>query len=351
MGERVAVIGATGYTGGLVVRELVGRGIAVVAAGRNPDKLRALPAEVEPKVVDGADTTALAEALDGCRAVVNCVGSFVDHGEAVVAAAVAACVPYVDTSAEFPFLQRVFGVHDGPARAAGVAVVPGMAFYSAPADFAAALAAGALGRTPDTVEIAYRLAGARPSRGTLRTNLRRAGLPCPVREDGRLVSRRVGDDARPFPFPEPYGPTAVARWPGGEVLTVPRHTGARSVAVFLGMPKAAAAVFRRPRLTALVQPVGRILVGQGTGGPSEAARANARFTVVADARAGDDRARAVVEGHDLYGVTATACAEAVQRLAAANHPAAAGALAPSEAFDPAAFLDALGSYLSWRVEG
>jgi hypothetical protein len=224
-----------------------------------------------------------------------------------------------------------------------------MAFYSAPADLAAALAARALGRTPETVEIGYRLDGARPSKGTLRTNLRRAGLPCPVWRDGRLAFGRVGDDPRPFPFPEPSGPATVARWPGGEVLTVPRHTGARSVAVFLGMPKGAAAVFRSPRLTALLQPVGRVLVGQGTGGPSEEVRTRARFVVVAEARAGGDAVRCVIEGHDLYGVTAAACAEAAQRLAVAGERPA-GALAPAEAFDPAGFLDALGGYLSWSVE-
>jgi len=347
MGERVAVVGATGYTGGLVVAELAGRGFGVVAIGRNPARLAALAGDAEPKVVNVDDRVALAEALDGCRAVVNCVGSFLDHGEAVVESAVAAGVHYVDTCGEFPFLQRVFEVHDPAARAAGVAVVPGMAFYSAPADMAAALAARALGRPPESVEIAYRLDGARPSKGTLRTNLRRATLPCPVREGGRLVNRRVGDDRRTFAFPEPYGPSSVARWPGGEVLTVPRHTGAASVSVFLGLPKAAAVVFRNPRLTALAQKVGRVVVGDKTGGPSEAARARARFAVVAEARAGGDVARGIVEGHDLYGVTAAACGEAVHRLTAGGP---VGALAPAEAFDPAGFLDALAAYLSWRVQ-
>ncbi|HKY76484.1 MAG TPA: NAD(P)H-binding protein [Acidimicrobiia bacterium] len=354
MGERVAVVGATGYTGGVVVQELVGRGVEVVAVGRNPAKLDALPAEVERHVADVTDRVALAGSLDGCGAVANCVGSFVDFGEAVVGAAIAARVPYVDTTGEFPFLRRVFEIHDAPARQAGVAVVPGMAFYSAPADLAAALAAEALGRPPETVEIGYHLAGARPSRGTLRTNLRRAGQPCEVWEDGRLVSRRTGDDPRPFRFPEPDGTTTVARWPGAEVLGVPRHTGARSVAVYVAMPKAAAAVFRNPRLTALLQPVGRALVGTKTGGPSAEARARARYAVVVEARAGSDATRCVVEGRDMYGVTAAACAEAALRLTAVGLTAGgerrSGALAPAEAFDPTDFLNSLAGYLTWRIE-
>jgi short subunit dehydrogenase-like uncharacterized protein len=349
MGERIAVVGATGYTGGLVVEELVGRGVEVVAVGRNPARLDALPAAVERHVADVSDRLALAGALDGCRAVVNCVGSFLDFGEAVVGAAIAAGVPYVDTAGEFPFLRRVFEVHDAPARTAGVAVVPGMAFYAAPADLASALAAQALGRPAEAVDITYRLVGARPSKGTLRTNVRRATQPCPVWEDGRLVDRRIGDDLHEFRFPEPYGRATVARWPGGEVLSVPRHTGARSVAVYLGMPKAMAAVFRNPRLTALLQPVGRALVGKGTGGPAEEARSRARFVIVAQARLGDEECSCVIEGHDFYGVTAAACAEAAQRTSAMAEPRS-GALAPAEAFDPAGFLDTLSSYLTWRIE-
>jgi len=326
MGERIAVVGATGYTGSLVVAELRRRDVEVVPVGR-----------LAPAV--------MVDALDGCRAVISCVGSFVDSGEAVVTAAIAAGLPYVDTSAEFPFLQRIFDRHDGPARQAGVAVVPGMAFYSAPADLASALAARALGRPPDTVEIAYHLSGARPSRGTLRTNLRRIGEPCFVRESGQLVARRIGDDARAGRFQN----GTVARWPGGEVLTVPRHTGAGSVGVFLAMPNVVAAAFRCPGVTAFLQRVGRVVVGQARGGPTPAVRQRARFTIVAEARAGGAAARCVVEGHDLYGLTAAACVEAAQGLGVVlDGPS--GALAPAEAFDPAAFLDALSAYLTWHVQ-
>lgn len=329
MGERIAVVGATGYTGCLVVEELSRRGVEVVAIGR-----------LAP--------TALVDALDGCRAVISCVGSFVDCGEAVVTAAVAAGVPYVDTSAEFPFLRRIFDLHDGPARRAGVPVVPGMAFYSAPADLASALAARTLGRPPDTVEIVYHLTGARPSRGTLRTNLRRIGEPCFVREDDRLVPGRIGDDPRTSPGVAVGRSRTVARWPGGEVLTISRHTGAGSVGVFLGMPKAAAVALRTPAVTAILQRVGRVLVGQARGGPSPAVRRRARFTIVAEARAGGAATRCVVEGRDLYGVTAAACAEAAQRLGKVlDGPS--GALAPAEAFDPAGFLDSLSAHLTWHL--
>ena len=61
------------------------------------------------------------------------------------------------------------------------------------------------------------------------------------------------------------------------------------------------------------------------------------------------KARCIVDGRDMYGVTAAACAEAAQRLTALDEPRS-GALAPAEAVDPAAFLDALAGYLTWRIE-
>ena len=215
MGGRVAVVGATGYTGGLVAHELMRRGAAVVALGRNPEKLTSLGPGVEQRVVDVTDAAVLGEALGGCGAVVNCVGSFGELGEAVVAAAIAASAHYVDTTGEFAFLRRVFENYDAPAREAGVAVIPGMAFHSSPADLAAALAARALARTPDRVEIAYRLSGAKPSRGTLRTNLHRVSMPCQIREGGQLAPRRTGDDPRPFRFPAPQTQARVAPGTGG----------------------------------------------------------------------------------------------------------------------------------------
>jgi short subunit dehydrogenase-like uncharacterized protein len=350
MGERIAVFGATGYTGRLVVAELVGRGVEVVALGRNAAKLETLPSAAVRQVANVTDREALADALDGCRAVINCIGSFAEYGERVVSAAIAAGVPYVDTSAEFPFLRRVYETHDAPARLAGVAVVPGMAFYSAPADFAASVAAQALGRAPEAVEVFYRLNGARPSRGTLRTNLRRIGEPCFVWDGGVPVRHRIGDDPRLASFGAPYGSASVARWPGGEVLTVPRHTGAPSVAVFLAMPKVAAAVLRNPRSAGALQRTGRLLVRDRPGGPSDHSRARARFVIVAEARAAEgDVVRCLVEGHDLYGVTAAASAEAAQRLGSVIDPPC-GALAPAEVFDAAEFLDTLSAYLTWRIE-
>ncbi len=64
----ITVMGATGNTGGTIVRELAARGIAVRAIGRSATRLAGLPAEVEARVIDLNDRPALADALRGSDA-------------------------------------------------------------------------------------------------------------------------------------------------------------------------------------------------------------------------------------------------------------------------------------------
>ena len=82
--------------------------------------------------------------------------------------------------------------------------------------------------------------------------------------------------------------------------------------------------------------------------PRRQARARARFRIVAQARAGEQRARVLVEGSDVYGLTARFLVEAALRVAAPGAPT--GALAPAQALPPREFLNATGGAdLRWRV--
>ncbi len=97
----IAVLGATGYTGRLIAHELYRRGIPMLLAGRDPGRLQAVAAEVggaDTLVADVGDQASL-DAL-GRRALVlvNTVGPFVDFGEPVVRAAIAAGAHYLDTT-------------------------------------------------------------------------------------------------------------------------------------------------------------------------------------------------------------------------------------------------------------
>ena len=70
--------GANGYTGELIAREAVARGMRPVLAGRSRAKVERLAAELgcPSAVFELDDHTSLVRALDGMTAVLHCAGPF-----------------------------------------------------------------------------------------------------------------------------------------------------------------------------------------------------------------------------------------------------------------------------------
>jgi putative NADH-flavin reductase len=71
---RIAVLGATGRTGQLVVAELLRRGHELTVLARNPGKLGAAAGAVRVVTGSSSDSEALASLLDGAQAVVSALG-------------------------------------------------------------------------------------------------------------------------------------------------------------------------------------------------------------------------------------------------------------------------------------
>ena len=90
---KVAVTGATGFTGRRVVRALLGRGCAVTALVRPPATGRDLPPEVTTVEGDMGDAAALARLLWGADAFVHVASLGFGHADQVVTALEEAGVP------------------------------------------------------------------------------------------------------------------------------------------------------------------------------------------------------------------------------------------------------------------
>src|SRR5919201_4311484 len=291
----IAVYGAGGYTGRLVVRELARRGLDAVLCGRDAGRLHQaaeaaeLDAPIRPAALD--DRGALRRVLGDCAAVIHCAGPFTRYGEPVVRAAVETGTHYLDITGEQRYMQRIFERYDGAARAAEVAVMPGVGFDYVPGDLACRLAARDLEPAREVV-VGYWIEGVGASRGSLHTTLEilrarpveyRAGQ---WEEGGRTPAR-----AR-FRFPPPIGEQRVVPFPSGEVLTVPRHTEVRAVrsVVALGpiAPIGLVADLAPLALPALslalhtpLRPLLELAVDRLPAGPAEEVRRRARFAVVA----------------------------------------------------------------------
>jgi short subunit dehydrogenase-like uncharacterized protein len=352
----IAVYGATGYTGRLVAADLDRRGAEFVLAGRNAGKLDALAGELESEArtvaVSLDDPLGLRELLEPCAAVIACAGPFTLHGEPVVAAAADVGTHYLDTTGEQSFIQRVFQAFGPRAERAGCALVPAMGFDYVPGDMLASLTAE--GMEPlDEVTLAYSVRGFGATRGTMLSAMEILKGGDVEYRDGawRPASQTVARGS--WDFPSPVGRQRMIRYPAGEQITVPRHVRTRNVRTMLSARSAfpgpaadAAPVLMAPFQLALRTPVRRALgalVSRLPEGPDEESRRAARFMISCEARGSQTRRRGTVTGTDPYGLTAFATVHGAL-LAAAPGYDRAGALAPAQAFDPGAFLDALGEF-------
>jgi short subunit dehydrogenase-like uncharacterized protein len=354
----IAVYGATGFTGSLVARALLAEGAAVILAGRDRARVEALAAELRAetsgaeigtRVASLADPASIAAALAGAAVVIDCAGPFTRLGEPVVDAAIAGRVHYLDTAGEQAFLRDMYERKDALARRAGVAVVNGMAFEIALGDWAAALAADALGAGPagdaegeelDEVVVAYGLHRMRPTRGTRLSAIESLGGPGVVWHAGRWEPVRPAAERRTFNFGARGGVREAVSFPSGEVIAVPRHVAARRVQTFVSLSDSPW-IGRAAQTLGIALPVlaKTPLVGwlraRADAAPAEPSPEDRKFTefaVVAEARRGFARARVAVSGTDVYGLTALIAAWGAMALAHRT-TGAAGVLAPAEVFD------------------
>ena len=323
--DRVLVLGATGHTGRFVVAELLARGLEPILAGRNPERLSGLGAGdgLERRVLALDEPDRLRHGLEGAAAVVSCAGPFIDTGPPLARAAVSVGAHYLDVTAEQAAVQALYDELDGPARDAGVTVVPAMAFYGGLADLVVTSLVGADG-TADEVEVAIGLDHWWPTAGTRATGARNTATRLVIR-DGALAPLADPAPTGTWSYPAPLGAQDVVQLPFSEAVTIARHLDVGALASYLNTaPLDDLHDAATPAPTAV----------------DAAGRSAQRFVVDVVVRRGGSARRASLTGRDIYAVTAPILAEGVTRLLDGRHHGP-GALAPGQAFDAADVLASL----------
>jgi short subunit dehydrogenase-like uncharacterized protein len=322
----IAVYGATGHTGRLVAAELLARGQHIVLAGRRPDGLRDLAAElgepdrVRTRVAPLDDPAALRELAGGCAVLVHCAGPFAQTGAPVAAAAVEAGCHYVDHALEQHHVAHLVDDLQQPAADAGVALIPGASFYGGYGDLLAHVVADGLGEVQRLV-VGYAVTGWRMTVGARATaeqviaELRRITFVDGRREVGYVEPRNAV-----FPFRPPLGPqTMVAPVPYHETITVPRHLPVRTVEAQMTAHTFAPETF----------------TGQDVDPPTRAA---SEYTVAVQAITADGGRTGQVTGRDLWRGAALVSVEAALALVEPPGPARGGVFSPAEALRAGALL-------------
>lgn len=331
----IVLFGATGYTGRLTAEALHAQGCDFAIAGRDPEKLKSLAEEVgspEMRVADSSDIASVRSALSGAKALITCVGPFLKHGWAAVDAAIAEGVSYVDSTGEGTFVDQMIERSDGPARDAGVALAPACGFDESPGDLGIALACEGLTRPAVTVTYAV---PSTPSRGTLRSIPPIITSTGPFIDEGEQTWLRAGARDRWSPLPDPIGPKRAVSFPLALLRLGPLHQQMSSFGTYVSVDNAqwAGLRFGYPFVKAIFSgPSSRLLdkaIARLPEGPDDRKR-SARWTILVEASSEDGWRNVLLQGSDVYGLTAETLTIAARR-AAAGAAEGTGVIAPVQA--------------------
>jgi short subunit dehydrogenase-like uncharacterized protein len=318
------IYGANGYTGALIAREAVARGLRPILAGRNESAL-APPARelgLEHRVFALQDPAAVMAGIRGVPLVLHCAGPFAHTSQPMAEACLRGAVHYLDITGETAVFEAL-AARDAEARAAGVMLLPGAGFDVVPSD---CLAAHLKRRLPSATHLALAIQGmSRMSRGTATTvveNIHGGGL---VRRRGVLKRVPAAWKTRAIDFGS--GPVRAMTIPWGDVVSAYYSTRIPNIEVYMA---ASGSVRLAARLTGLfgwalgssfVQDRLKRRIRAGPPGPTEAKRARTRSVVWGEVTdAAGDKAQARLEGPEAYTWTVHTALAVVQRALAGAAP-------------------------------
>jgi short subunit dehydrogenase-like uncharacterized protein len=221
--------GATGYTGELIAREAVRRGMQPVLAGRSREKITRLATELNcPSAVFAlTDHTTMLSALQGVTAVLHCAGPFSATARPMMQACLASHIHYLDITGEIEVFELAHSVHE-KAQRAGSLLCPGVGFDVVPTDCVALKLKEAL---PDATHLTLGFdASAGFSKGTAKTAVESAGEGSRLRRDGRIVSVPLASQSRRIDFGAGEKLAVGIGW--GDVSTAYYSTGIGNIEVF-----------------------------------------------------------------------------------------------------------------------
>jgi len=234
--------GATGYTGELIAREAVKRGMKPVLAGRSREKIARLAAELNcPSAVFALeDHTAMLSSLQGVTAVLHCAGPFSATARSMMQACLASHIHYLDITGEIDVFELAHSVHE-KAQRAGSLLCPGVGFDVVPTDCVALKLKQAL---PDATHLTLGFdASAGLSKGTAKTAVESAGEGSRLRRDGRIVNVPLASQSRRIDFGAGEKLAVGIGW--GDVSTAYYSTGIPNIEVFTASSQQAFTQMRR----------------------------------------------------------------------------------------------------------
>ena len=325
------IYGANGYTGELIAREAVARGMQPILAGRDRAKVELLAKtlNLNSRVFDLNGAGTVATHLQGVQLVLLTAGPFSATSQPMVEGCIKAGAHYLDITGEIDVFEQV-RLADSAARKVGVVLCPGVGFDVIPTDCVAAALKEAL---PDATELRLGFdTTVSLSPGTMKTTLESAPRGGRVRRNGHLLQVPLAHEVRRIDFGR--GERLAVAVPWGDVSTAFHTTGIPNITVYVPASRASIMGMKlgnwiRPVMKlATVQRVLSAFVPLMVKGPDEASRARMPAYVWGEAiNDSGVRRTARVKTANGYSLTVPGALAVTQFLL--TEPASAGFTTPS----------------------
>lgn len=310
------IYGASGYTGELIAREAVKRGLKPILSGRSQAKIEPLAKELNLvyRTFSLEDKKSLEYTLKEVDFVIHCAGPFSLTSRKMVEACLRLGKHYLDITGEISVFEEM-AQRDEAAKKANVMMMPGVGFDVVPSDCLAKFLKEKLPSANKLTLAFYGLGGI--SHGTQATMTMNVGSGGAIRRNGAIERVPAAYKTREIDFGE-FKKTGVTI-PWGDVATAFYSTGIPNIEVYTVVPEAQLKLLKLSRFLGWLlktKPLQNFLQKRiPEGGPSETERARGKTYLwgeASDEKGNRTEARLICpEGYTTTVLTALKIAEKI----------------------------------------
>lgn len=285
MSHKILLYGANGYTGRLILDELLKQQLgSLLLAGRNENALRPLADSfnLEFDISTASNFSSLLKRHKELVLVINAAGPFIETAEPIAKACIAHGIHYIDVTGEIAVFQQLLELNE-KAKLQGVMLLPGAGFDVVPTD---CLANVLKAEMPDATELKLAFAGlgGGVSRGTALTAVSQMDAHTWVRQNGKLTEIPWREREQKIDFGPFKGTCLPISW--GDLQTAWVSTGVPNISVFIPFKSKTRKWI--PFLTRLIQvkPIRKLAMGyirNKLTGPTSAQREKGQTHLIGEA--------------------------------------------------------------------
>ena len=233
MQNQFLLYGANGYTGKLIAKLAATYNLQPILAGRREAFIKPLADELQLpyRIIDLDNKTELENVLSSVKLVLHAAGPYAYTAKQMIEACLQTGVHYIDINGDIAVFEML-KKQDAAAKEKNIMVMPGVGFDVVPTD---CLALQLKNKMPEAthLKLAFASIGGGLSHGTVITMADKIGEGGAVRENGKIVSKPLGQKGMWVDFGGKK--LFVMTIPWGDISTAYTTTGIPNIEVYTGI--------------------------------------------------------------------------------------------------------------------